>query len=88
MQVAVGQRLLVQPDERLVIEHLLDQALILGLAAISPDHLVWMRGARDLVNPLVHGRRHRHPPASRLHCSTERSGLLPVRMARLMARPW
>src|SRR5437867_1187297 len=70
VDVAVGQRVLVQSAEGAVSKHLANEALVFGVAAIAPHHLIGMGGAGDFINPLFHGRRHWHPSFVRGEVST------------------
>ena len=65
VEEAVRQRVLVEPDEGAIRDHLFDQTIVFGIAPVAPHYPVWARSTRDFVNPLFHGRHHWHPPCCR-----------------------
>src|SRR5262245_18932542 len=64
MRVAVRISLLIETDQRTIIQHTLDQAFILRLRSITPDHLLGARHPGHIVNPLLEWRSHIYRPPS------------------------
>ena len=58
MKVAPRVRLLVQLDQGARLEHLLDQALVLGRRSVAPVDGLRLGDPGALVYPLLEGRQH------------------------------
>jgi hypothetical protein len=53
MQVTIGVGLLVQFMQRPIAEHLLNEPLVLLVAAIAPNDVFWLRRPANIFDPLL-----------------------------------
>ena len=52
VQVTIRVRIIVKLAQRAVVEHLLDEFLVLRITASAPVNIAWLRDVGDVIYPL------------------------------------